>query len=148
MTYAIQPDDALVVVDVQHDFLPGGALGVAEGEPVALDGGITNRNYRVRFGGREYVVRLPGKDTALLGISRDAERIANAAAATLGIAPTVAAAMEATLLGIPAMALSQDYRGGKDIPWQTAEAFASEVIRRLLRLPARRRRPTCPRPRL
>jgi 5'-nucleotidase len=43
---------------------------------------------------------------------------------------TVAAAMEATLLGIPAMALSQDYRGGHDIPWQTGEAFAPEVIRR------------------
>jgi 5'-nucleotidase len=48
---------------------------------------------------------------------------------------TVAAAMEATLLGIPAMALSQDYRSGDDIPWQTAEAFAPEAIRRLLRLP-------------
>ena len=48
---------------------------------------------------------------------------------------TVAAAMEATLLGIPAIALSQDYRGGHDIPWQTGEAFAPEVIRRLLRLP-------------
>ena len=48
---------------------------------------------------------------------------------------TVAAAMEATLLGIPAMALSQDYRNGQDIPWQTSEAFAPEVIRRLLRLP-------------
>ena len=46
---------------------------------------------------------------------------------------TVAAAMEATLLGIPAMALSQDYRDGEAIPWQTSEAFASEVIRRLLR---------------
>ena len=34
MTYDIQPDDALVVVDVQHDFLPGGALGVAEGERI------------------------------------------------------------------------------------------------------------------
>jgi nicotinamidase/pyrazinamidase len=33
-TYAIRPDDALVVVDVQHDFLPGGALGVAEGERI------------------------------------------------------------------------------------------------------------------
>src|SRR5258707_13906887 len=47
---------------------------------------------------------------------------------------TVAAAMEATLLGIPAMALSQDYRGS-DVPWQTGEAFAPEVFRRLLRLP-------------
>ncbi|HEX3468213.1 MAG TPA: isochorismatase family protein [Candidatus Elarobacter sp.] len=34
MTYAIRPDDALVVVDVQHDFLPGGALAVAEGERI------------------------------------------------------------------------------------------------------------------
>jgi nicotinamidase/pyrazinamidase len=32
--YEIRPDDALVVVDVQHDFLPGGALGVAEGERI------------------------------------------------------------------------------------------------------------------
>src|SRR5439155_26776171 len=48
---------------------------------------------------------------------------------------TVAAAMEATLLGIPAMALSQDYRNGQNVPWQTGEAFAPEVIRRLLRLP-------------
>jgi len=32
--YDIRPDDALVIVDVQHDFLPGGALGVAEGERI------------------------------------------------------------------------------------------------------------------
>ena len=48
---------------------------------------------------------------------------------------TVAAAMEATLLDIPAMALSQDYRDGEPIPWETSEAFAPEVMRRLLRLP-------------
>jgi nicotinamidase-related amidase len=34
MTLAIRPDDALVIVDVQHDFLPGGALAVAEGERI------------------------------------------------------------------------------------------------------------------
>jgi nicotinamidase/pyrazinamidase len=34
MTLTIQPDDALVIVDVQHDFLPGGALAVAEGERI------------------------------------------------------------------------------------------------------------------
>jgi thiamine kinase-like enzyme len=66
-------------------------LGASSGPPVPLDGGITNRNYRVRFGERDYVVRLPGKDTELLGISREAERIANSAAARLGIAPEVAA---------------------------------------------------------
>jgi 5'-nucleotidase len=48
---------------------------------------------------------------------------------------TVAAAMEATLLGIPAMALSQDYRDRDDILWQAGEAFAPDMIRRLLRLP-------------
>src|SRR6266550_3445544 len=67
-------------------------LGPRDGEPTPLDGGITNRNYRVRFGGAEYMVRLPGKDTGLLGISRDAERIANESAASLGIAPEVVAA--------------------------------------------------------
>jgi thiamine kinase-like enzyme len=66
-------------------------LGPPESEPVPLDGGITNRNYRVRFAGRDCVVRLPGKDTDLLGIDREAERAATAAAATLGIGPEVVA---------------------------------------------------------
>jgi thiamine kinase-like enzyme len=67
-------------------------LGQLTAEPEPLDGGITNRNYRVRFGDADYVVRLPGKDTGLLGIDRDAERIANEAAARLGIAPELVAA--------------------------------------------------------
>jgi Ser/Thr protein kinase RdoA (MazF antagonist) len=66
-------------------------LGEITEGPIALEGGITNRNYRVRFGERDCVVRLPGKDTSLLGISRDAERIANGAAAELGLAPAVIA---------------------------------------------------------
>ena len=69
-------------------------LGPREGAVRALDGGITNRNFRVRFGGTEYVVRLPGKDTALLGIDREAECTANKHAADLGIAPPVAAFIE------------------------------------------------------
>ncbi len=48
---------------------------------------------------------------------------------------TVAAAMEATLLDIPAIALSQHYRDGEAIPWPTAARFAPEVIRRLCELP-------------
>ncbi len=59
-----------------------------------LDGGITNRNFRARFGGRELVVRLPGKDTEALGIDRRAERDANAAAAGAGVAPAVALLLE------------------------------------------------------
>jgi thiamine kinase-like enzyme len=66
-------------------------LGPADGAPVSLEGGITNRNYRVSFAGRDCVVRLPGKHTALLGISRDAERVASDSAARLGIAPALAA---------------------------------------------------------
>jgi nicotinamidase/pyrazinamidase len=30
----VGPDDALIVVDVQHDFLPGGALAVASGDRI------------------------------------------------------------------------------------------------------------------
>ena len=66
-------------------------LGPRDGTVVQLEGGITNRNFRVNFGGTDYVVRLPGKRTALLGIDREAECIANKAAAELGIAPKVAA---------------------------------------------------------
>jgi thiamine kinase-like enzyme len=66
-------------------------LGRIAGSPQPLDGGITNRNYRVHFGERDYVVRLPGRDTGLLGISRTAERMANETAAELGFAPAVAA---------------------------------------------------------
>jgi 5'-nucleotidase len=48
---------------------------------------------------------------------------------------TVAAAMEATLLDIPAIALSQHYLDGEPIPWETAGRFAREVIERLAQLP-------------
>ena len=48
---------------------------------------------------------------------------------------TVAAAMEATLLGIPAMALSQDFADGYPIPWETGETLGGDVIRRLVEQP-------------
>lgn len=67
-------------------------LGPGAGEPLPLDGGITNRNFRVRLGGSDYVVRLHGRDTDLLGIDRGAERAAGERAAELGIAPEVVAA--------------------------------------------------------
>ncbi|MFI4984558.1 MAG: phosphotransferase [Solirubrobacterales bacterium] len=74
------------------------SLGPLTGEPTALDGGITNRNFRATLGGQDYVIRQPGKDTDLLGIDREAERVANEAAARLGIAPAVAAALEDCLV--------------------------------------------------
>jgi thiamine kinase-like enzyme len=74
------------------------SLGPLSGEPDPLDGGITNRNFRATLGGIDYVIRQPGKDTELLGIDRNAERLATEAAARLGIAPAVAAALEDCLI--------------------------------------------------
>jgi thiamine kinase-like enzyme len=68
-------------------------LGPAEGEAAVLGGGITNHNFRARFGGREVVVRLPGNDTELLGSDRSGEREANSLAAAAGVAPEVVAAL-------------------------------------------------------
>ncbi|MBB5754587.1 5'/3'-nucleotidase SurE [Prosthecomicrobium pneumaticum] len=54
---------------------------------------------------------------------------------------TVAGAIEGTLLGIPAIALSQAYDfadGRRIIPWDTAERHAPAIIRKLLDKPAPR----------
>jgi thiamine kinase-like enzyme len=69
-------------------------LGELEGDAAPLEGGITNRNYRARFAGEDVVVRLPGKDTALLGIDRAAERAAGELAARAGIGPGVVAMLD------------------------------------------------------
>ncbi len=69
-------------------------LGEVSGEPFALEGGITNRNFRATLGGRDVVVRVPGKDTSELGIDRVAEAQAAQAAARLGLGPAVAAVID------------------------------------------------------
>lgn len=45
---------------------------------------------------------------------------------------TIAAAMEATILGVPSIALSQHYDDGDNIHWGTVEAHAAGLIRRLM----------------
>jgi thiamine kinase-like enzyme len=70
------------------------SLGEPEGEARPLEGGITNRNYLVTLGGNGYVIRVPGKDTSLLGIDRGAEREANENAAAIGVAPRVVAQLD------------------------------------------------------
>jgi thiamine kinase-like enzyme len=80
------------VVQIVQRLVP--ELGEPDGDPVALAGGITNRNYLVAMGGRRYVIRVPGKDTALLGIDRRAERIANERAAAAAVAPPVVAFLD------------------------------------------------------
>ena len=69
-------------------------LGPPDGDAVALDGGIINRNFKVDFDGKPYVIRIPGKDTELLGIDRDAEWAAACAAARAGVGPPVRAMLE------------------------------------------------------
>lgn len=66
-------------------------LGAPEGAPEVLSGGITNRNYRVRLGGADYVVRVTSPESAVLGIDRAAEHAAGLTAARLGVGPEVAA---------------------------------------------------------
>lgn len=51
---------------------------------------------------------------------------------------TVAAAMEAALLGVPAIALSQDAEYGKRTNWNVARRFAPEIIKKVLSIPWRR----------
>ena len=46
---------------------------------------------------------------------------------------TIAAAMEATLLGVPAIALSQSYESGERIRWKTAEQWGVKTVRALLK---------------
>jgi thiamine kinase-like enzyme len=57
--------------------------------PIAA--GITNRNFRVDVDREAFVVRIPGRDTELLGIDRHAERRATQAAFEAGVAPEVVA---------------------------------------------------------
>jgi len=83
-TNPVPPPDPVTLLDQLEP-----VLGERGGVPVALDGGITNRNYRIAMGGEDYVLRICGKDTAVLGIDRDAECEATMAAAKLGVGPEV-----------------------------------------------------------
>jgi 5'-nucleotidase len=74
------------------------------------------------------VLRGRGPDLVLSGINGGSN-----AGEDMTYSGTVAAAMEATLLGIPAVALSQDYPDGSPVPWETGKAFGAEVVRRLLK---------------
>jgi thiamine kinase-like enzyme len=59
-----------------------------------LGGGITNHNLKVELDGEQFVLRVTGKDTSLLGIDRSVELAATKAAAELGIGPDVVAFVE------------------------------------------------------
>jgi thiamine kinase-like enzyme len=101
------------------------ALGPTSGAPVPLDGGMTNRNFRVRFAAPvgEGVLRLPGRDTGLLGIDRRAELLAGEQAARLGIAPRVLYGDERCLV--------TEYLPGSELDGDRLRAAPQAVVRAL-----------------
>ncbi|MFP6730737.1 MAG: 5'/3'-nucleotidase SurE [Alphaproteobacteria bacterium] len=72
---------------------------------------------------------IPGKrpDLVLSGVNRGSNL-----ADDVTYSGTIAAAMEATILGVPSISLSQHYEDGDRIRWQTVEAHACGLIRRLV----------------
>ncbi len=69
--------------------VPGWSTGDLDIAP--LEGGITNRNFVVRRGDERFVLRVPGRDTELLGIDRANEARAASLAADAGVGPPVIA---------------------------------------------------------
>jgi thiamine kinase-like enzyme len=86
----VEPDvaDELIVAIQRVPELAGRELSLS-----VLSGGITNRNFLVgtRDLADRYVIRMGGTDTHLLGISREVEQAATAAAASVGVGPEVVA---------------------------------------------------------
>jgi len=141
------------------DLLPAGLeplLGRPDAAPEPLGGGITDHNLRVRYDGRDVVVRLAGKDTGLLGIDRACEREATAAAAAAGVGPAVVAYLDEppTLVTefLPGRVMTQGELGKPDLiaevavtlwevhgirplrnrfsPWDVVEAYARTAAAR------------------
>jgi thiamine kinase-like enzyme len=96
------------------DRVPGWSGRARVLEP--LEGGITNRNLLVDVDGERFVLRLAGTDTELLGIDRSVERVAAERAASLGIAPEVAAFLE------PEQYLVTRFVAGEAVPVDAMEA--------------------------
>lgn len=74
------------------DRVPGWSGQVRSVEP--LEGGITNRNYRVVVGDAVFVLRIPAQTGSLLGIDRNVEHVVSRLAATAGVGPDVVAFIE------------------------------------------------------
>src|SRR5215218_8689044 len=110
-------------------------LGPLEGEPAPLEGGITNRNYRLRMGGEDLVLRLCDRGAEVLGIDRTTEEIASRRAAAERIAPPVVA----FLADVPALVTR--WLPGGDVPVEDMRtprvlAQVAAMLRRLHATPA------------
>ncbi len=74
-----------------------------------------------------HIIGEPRPSLVLAGVNRGANL-----GEDVTYSGTIAAAMEGTLLGIPAIALSQVLRPGHPVKWSTAEHHAPGLVRRLL----------------
>ena len=110
-------------------------LGPLDGDPQPLDGGITNRNYRVRLGGEDLVLRVCDHGAEVLGIDRSTEEIAARRAAAEGIAPAVVA----FLSDVPALVTRWLPGGGltpEEVRSPSVLPQVAEALRRLHGSPA------------
>jgi thiamine kinase-like enzyme len=110
-------------------------LGPLEGEPQPLDGGITNRNFRLRLGGEDLVLRVCDHGAEVLGIDRITEEIASRRAAAEKIAPPVVA----FLSDVPALVTRWLPGGGltpEDVRAPENLAQVAKLLRRLHSCPA------------
>jgi thiamine kinase-like enzyme len=110
-------------------------LGPLEGRPRPLEGGITNRNFRLRMGGEDLVLRLCDHGAEVLGIDRTTEEIASRRAAAEHIAPPVVA----YLADVPALVTR--WLPGGDVPLEDMRtpvvmAQVAAMLRRLHATPA------------
>jgi thiamine kinase-like enzyme len=103
-------------------------LGPLEGDPQPLEGGITNRNYRLRMGGEDLVLRLCDHGAEVLGIDRTTEEIASRRAAAERIAPAVVA----FLSDVPAL-VTRWLPGGGLTPEQVRSPDVMGQVAALLR---------------
>ena len=95
--------------------------------PSTLGGGITNLNYRVDVEGESFVVRIPGKDSELLGIDRQREYACTRAASQSGVGPKVVHFLEAEGIlvtsYIPGRAVSMEEMGQPTTIRRVAESL-------------------------
>jgi 5'-nucleotidase len=80
--------------------------------------------------GIEQLLRERKPDLVLSGVNRGGNT-----GEDVTYSGTIAAAMEATLLGRRGVALSQEFADGHPVKWATAEHFAPDVIRKLVSIP-------------
>ena len=83
------PDDETVEsrLAALRERIPAWRDAALEFQP--LEGGITNKNFRVEAGGASYVLRLFGAGSEMLGINREHEHVCSMIAARLGVGAEV-----------------------------------------------------------